>query len=130
MAARQLIAVAAAVVVAATATGCGGDGENSAFAPARQKQMDSYAASRRAKVEKLVKDGALPRQALQVIGVDGTANANFIDGPDFDHDVVHTGAGGLSGKKLVWDLNQDGKIQKAERTITERDLYEATLVGN
>jgi hypothetical protein len=32
-----------------------------------------------------------------------------------------------AGKKLVWDLNRNGKIDASERTITERELYDATL---
>jgi hypothetical protein len=122
MASRQVIAVAAACAVAIVGAGCGSQ-ENAAFSPERQKQIDSYASARRADVVKKVKSGALPPEALKVIRPNGTANANFIDGPNFDHDIVRTG----SGKKLAWDLNQDGRIEKSERTITERDLYEATL---
>jgi hypothetical protein len=122
MASRQVIAVAAAVAVAMIGTGCGGK-ENAAFSPDRQKQFDDYAKTRRADVEKKVRSGALPPQALLVIRPNGTANANFIKGPNFDKDIVRT----RSGKKLAWDLNQDGKIEKSERTITERDLYNATL---
>ena len=126
MASRQLIAIAAACAVAIVGAGCG-DKDNAAFSPDRQKQVDAYTSARRADVEKKVKSGALPPQALLVIRPNGTANANFIDGPNFDHDVVRTSDGGTAGKKLVWDLNQDGKIERAERTITERDLYQATL---
>jgi hypothetical protein len=125
MASRQVIALVAAAAVAVIGAGCG-DNENAAFSPERQKQIDDYASARRADVEKKVKSGALPPEALKVIRPNGTTNANFIDGPNFDHDVVRTD----SGKKLVWDLNQDGKIEKAERTITERDLYAATLGAN
>ena len=74
-----------------------------------------------------MQQGKLPPVALHVLHPDGTLNVNFIDGPNNDGDIVHSGADGTSGKKLVWDLNQDGKISKAERTITERDLYDATL---
>jgi hypothetical protein len=40
---------------------------------------------------------------------------------------VRTGDHGASGKKLVWDLNRNGKIDPSERTITERELFDATL---
>lgn len=44
-----------------------------------------------------------------------------------DRDVVRTSPDGASGKKLVWDLDQNGKIDESERRITERELYDATL---
>jgi len=119
------VLVGAALVLTGVA-GCG-DEDNPAFSQEVKQQMDSAAGSRRAKVERLVNDGKLPPVALRVLHADGTLNVNFIDGPSYDRDVVHTGADGTSGKKLVWDLDQDGKISKAERTITERDLYDATL---
>jgi hypothetical protein len=109
--------------------GCG-DEDNPAFSKDVKEQMDSASASRRAKVEGLVDSGKLPQVALRVLHSDGTLNVNFIDGPSYDRDVVHTGPDGISGKKLAWDLNGDGKIQKSERTITERDLYDATLGEN
>ena len=34
--------------------------------------------------------------------------------------------GGKTGKKLKWDLNQNGRIDRSERTITEQELYAAT----
>ena len=109
--------------------GCG-DKDNPAFSNDVKQQMDSASASRRAKVESLVDSGKLPQVALRVLHSDGTLNVNFIDGPSYDRDVVHTGPDGISGKKLAWDLNHDGKISKSERTITERDLYDATLGVN
>jgi hypothetical protein len=54
-------------------------------------------------------------------------NINFIDGPNNDRDVVRSSADGTTGKKLAWDLDQDGRIERSERTITERELYDATL---
>jgi hypothetical protein len=109
--------------------GCG-DEDNPAFSKDVKQQMDSTSAHRRAKVESLVDSGKLPQVALRVLHSDGTLNVNFIDGPSYDRDVVHTGPDGISGKKLVWDLNHDGKISRSERTITERDLYDATLGAN
>ena len=58
---------------------------------------------------------------------DGTMNVNFIDGPNNDRDIVRTSPDGASGKKLKWDLDQDGRISADEREITERELYDATL---
>jgi hypothetical protein len=109
--------------------GCG-DEDNPAFSKDVKQQMDSASSSRRAKLEGLVENGKLPQVALRVLHSDGTLNVNFIDGPSYDRDVVHTGSDGIAGKKLVWDLDHDGKIEKSERTITERDLYDATLGAN
>jgi hypothetical protein len=129
MAAHQLTRTAAAIATAAIllgVAGCGGD-DNPAFSKDVKQQMDAKSDSRRAKVEHLVQEGKLPPVALHVLHPNGTLNVNFIDGPDNDRDVVRSSPDGASGKKLVFDLNQDGKIEKAERTITERDLYDATL---
>ena len=120
-----LILVGAALVLTGIA-GCG-DEDNPAFSQEVKQQMDSTSAGRRAKVERLVDSDKLPQVALRVLHSDGTLNVNFIDGPSYDRDVVHAGPDGISGKKLAWDLDGDGKISKAERTITERDLYDATL---
>jgi hypothetical protein len=44
-----------------------------------------------------------------------------------DADVVRSSPDGTTGKELVWDLNHNGRIDRAERRITERELYDATL---
>jgi hypothetical protein len=129
MAACQVIrgsAVAAAAAIVLGAAGCGGD-DNPAFSDTVRQEMDAKSASRRAKVESLVNRGKLPPVALRVLHADGTLNVNFIDGPNNDRDIVRSSEDGTTGKKLVWDLDQDGRIEKSERTITERDLYDATL---
>ena len=128
MASHQVIRATAAVALAAAAIGvsaCGDD--NPAFSDTVRQEMDAKSAARRDKLERLVDEGKLPPVALRVLHPDGTLNVNFIDGPDNDRDVVRSSSDGTSGKKLVWDLDQDGKIEPAERTITERDLYDATL---
>jgi hypothetical protein len=122
---RRLAVVATAAILVAT-TGCGGD-DNPAFSDSVRQEMDAKSASRRAKLERLVNEGKLPPVALRVLHPDGTLNVNFIDGPNNDRDIVRSSDDGTTGKKLVWDLNQDGKIEASERTITERDLYDATL---
>jgi hypothetical protein len=126
---RITVLIVALALVLTGLAGCG-DEDNPAFSKDVKQQMDSASASRRAKVESLVDRGKLPQVALRVLHSDGTLNVNFIDGPSYDRDVVHTGPDGISGKKLVWDLNHDGKISRSERTITERDLYDATLGVN
>jgi hypothetical protein len=128
MAARQVISVAAPLMAALVLglSACGGD-DSPALSKETTKQMDARAAADAAKVDRMIEKGELPPVARRVLDLDGTLNVNFIDGPSGDNDVVHEGADGTSGKKLVWDLNGNGKIDAAERTITERELYEATL---
>jgi hypothetical protein len=133
MAAHQLIGRCTLVAVTAVVlgvSGCGGGDDNPAFSDNVRQEMDAKSASRRAKVERLVDEGKLPPVALRVLHADGTLNVNFIDGPNNDRDVVRSSSDGTSGKKLAWDLDQDGKISADERTITERDLYDATLGAN
>jgi hypothetical protein len=130
MAARQVIRPAAALLAAAalgTALGaCGGD-DNPAFSKEVKQRMDAGAQARVAKINAMIAKGALPPVARDVLDLDGTLNVNFIDGPNGDEDVVHTRDHGTAGKKLVWDLNRNGKIDASERTITERELYDVTL---
>ena len=111
------------VLVALLAGGCGGD-DPSAGA---KEELDRRAASRREAVDRMVAEGKLPPVAKHVLSMSGTLNVNFIDGPMGDQDVVRTSPDGASGKKLAWDLDQNGKVDESERTITERELYDATL---
>jgi hypothetical protein len=132
MAAHQLIprlALVAAVATVLGVFGCGGD-DNPALSEGVRQEMDAKSAARRDKVEQLVNEGKLPPVAMRVLHPDGTLNVNFIDGPNNDQDVVRSSPDGTSGKKLAWDLDQDGTISRDERTITERDLYDATLGAN
>jgi hypothetical protein len=130
MAARQVIRPAAALLAAAalgTALGaCGGD-DNPAFSKEVKQRMDAGAQARVAKINAMIAKGELPPVARDVLDLDGTLNVNFIDGPNGDEDVVHTRDHGTAGKKLVWDLNRNGKIDASVRTITERELYDVTL---
>jgi hypothetical protein len=119
MAARRLIVLALAAAIAA---GCGEDEP-----PAADDKVAKEQAERRAKVERAVEAGRLPRVALELFRPDDSVNISFVDGPNGDEDVVRTGAGGESGPKLEWDLDGDGKISADEREITERELYDATL---
>jgi hypothetical protein len=123
--ARGAVISAAAVLALALSAGACGDEQNPAFSKEARKQMDAYGKARVAKVNHLIESGALPPVARNVLDLNGGLNVNFIDGPNGDNDVVRTH--GARGKKLVWDLNRNGKIDAAERTITERELYDATL---
>ena len=124
MAARQVAAALLALgALALPLAACGEDG-----APADDaKDFESFEAMRQEKVERLVRDGTLPPVALRLQDSNGTTNVDFIDGPNGDEDIVRTSDDGASGKKLQWDLDQDGTIEPSERTITERELYDATL---
>lgn len=130
MAARQVIRPAAALLAAAAlavpVAACGGD-DNPAFSKEVKQQMDAGAQARAAKIDAMISKGELPPVARDVLDLDGTLNVNFIDGPHGDNDVVRTRNHGTAGKKLVWDLNRNGKIDPSERTVTERELYDATL---
>jgi hypothetical protein len=123
MAARRLI-VLGLVLVAGVAAGCG---EDEPAASNGNDVVDAQQAERRAKVERAVDEGRLPPVALELFRADGSVNVSFVDGPNGDEDVVRTGSGGESGPKLKWDLDGDGKLSAAEREITERELYDATL---
>lgn len=123
---RRLALLAVAGLAALFAGGCGGD-EPSAGEKQVKEEFDRQAASRREAVDRMIAEGKLPPVAKHVLNLNGTLNVNFIDGPMGDRDVVRTSADGASGKKLAWDLDQNGEIDESERTITERELYDATL---
>lgn len=123
MASPRLTSVLLAAVVLGAA-GCGGDDDPQS---GEVEQMKAFEETRTAQLEKLVSDGVVPPVATRLYNPNGTLNIDFIDGPNGDNDVVRTSEDGASGKKLAWDLDQDGKIERSERTITERELYDATL---
>jgi hypothetical protein len=126
MAARRLTtSIAVLAVAAGLAAGCGGDSASEDEAQAKQV-TDHHQARRQAKIKQAVQDGRLPPVTLDMLLPDGEINISFIDGPNGDKDIVHTQ--GRTGPKLKWDLDQDGKISAEEREITERELYDATLV--
>jgi hypothetical protein len=122
---RRLAALGA-LALALTAVGCGGSDKDGA-ADQSKAQVQAAEATTKDKIELLIRERKVPPVARRLINANGTTTVNFIDGPNYDRDVVRTSADGATGKKLAWDLNGDGKIGRAERTITERDLYDATL---
>jgi hypothetical protein len=122
MAARRLTSILFTAALLGAA-GCGGDDPQSG----EVEQMKAFEQTRTAQLEKLVEDGVVPPVATRLYNPNGTLNIDFIDGPNGDNDVVRASDDGASGKKLAWDLDQDGTIERSERTITERELYDATL---
>jgi hypothetical protein len=130
---RRLTSAAAACAVTialfAGVAGCG-DEESPAFSEEANKAYDAQAAARKAEIEQMVRDGDLPPVAKNLIRSDGTIHVNFIDGPNNGDDIVRSGPDGTTGKKLQWDLDRNGRIDKSERTITEFELYEATAGTN
>ena len=122
MAAHRLTSILLAAALLGAA-GCGGDDPQSD----EVGEMKAFEQTRMAQLEKLVGDGVVPPVATRLYNPNGTLNIDFIDGPNGDNDVVRSSDDGASGKKLAWDLDQDGKIERSERTITERELYDATL---
>jgi hypothetical protein len=123
---RRLALLVVVGLTTLLAGGCGGD-EPSAGEKQVKEELDRHAASRREAVDRMVAEGKLPPVAKHVLNVNGTLNVNFIDGPNDDRDIVRTSPDGASGKKLAWDLDLNGEIDESERTITERELYDATL---
>jgi hypothetical protein len=105
--------------------GACGDDETPAAEQAKA-QTEARTESRRTQIDLMVRNGRLPPIARELIGADGAMDLDFIDGPEYADDVVRTGPGGMTGKKLQWDLNQNGRIDREERTITEQELYAAT----
>ena len=99
---------------------CGGEDDN----------PEARTDARRAGIEQKVRDGALPPIARVLISPDGAMDMDFIDGPEFANDVVRSSADGKTGPKLQWDLDQNGRIDREERTITEQELYAATAGAN
>jgi hypothetical protein len=119
--------VAGALAAAALAVPLGACGDDEP-APSEQAKAATEARteSRRTEIELMVRNGKLPPIARELVGADGSMNLDFIDGPEYANDVVRTGPDGKTGKKLRWDLNQNGRIDRSERTITEQELYAAT----
>jgi hypothetical protein len=79
----------------------------------------------RERIINAVVDGHLPPIALRIYPWNGYVDRNFIDGPRYGRDIVHVR--GDRGPKLQWDLDGDGRIRRDERTITEEELWIATL---
>jgi hypothetical protein len=121
---RLAVALAAAALVAPFGA-CGEDG-NPALSDRAKAESDARTESRRTAIDLMVRNGKLPPIARKLISPDGAMNIDFIDGPKYANDVIRTGPDGKTGKKLQWDLNQNGRIDRSERTITEQELYEAT----
>jgi hypothetical protein len=116
------------MAIAGILAGCGDDGSAVSSQEVHQKYVAEGEARREA-IDKLVREGKLPPIARRIINPDGTANVDFIETKPGKNDVVRSGPDGTTGKKLVWDLNQNGKIDASERTITENELYKATVAG-
>jgi hypothetical protein len=127
MGGRELRRLAGALIAAALVVPLGACGSDDP-APAEQAKATTEAKieSRRTEIELMVRNGKLPPIAKNLIAADGSMNLDFIDGPEYANDVVRTGPNGKTGKKLQWDLNQNGRIDRSERTITEQELYAAT----
>jgi hypothetical protein len=86
---------------------------------------DNSAEVQREHIIQAVVNGHLPPVALRIYPWTGYVDRNFIDGPRYGRDIVHVRGDG--GPKLQWDLDGDGKIRRDERTITEEELWTATL---
>jgi hypothetical protein len=123
-----VLGTAIAGVVAVAGVGCGDEDSATSSKEVHQKFVTDGEA-RRAAIDKLVHEGKLPPVARLLINPDGSMNLDFIETKPGKNDVVRSGPDGTTGKKLAWDLNQNGKIDRSERTITENELYKATVAG-
>ena len=95
-------------------------------------QIDAYQHVKQVSVAAEVAYGKLPPEALGMLRSNGEIDISFVDGPSGDQDLVPNDSnqdGILDGGNLSFDLDQDGRIDPSEETITERELYDATL-GN
>jgi hypothetical protein len=86
---------------------------------------DNSAEVRRERIIHAVQQGQLPPVVLRMYPWTGEVDPSFIDGPGGFKDVVRLR--GDEGPKLRWDLDEDGRISRDERTITEEELYVASL---
>jgi hypothetical protein len=125
----QLTALLVGMAIAGALTGCGSDKSSVSSQEVHQK-FAAEGEARREAIDKLVREGKLPPIARRIVNPDGTVNLDFIETKPGKNDVVRSGPDGTTGKKLVWDLNPNGKIDPSERTITENELYKATVAGN
>lgn len=119
------LVVAVLLLLPAVGVGCGED-DNPALSEERGRAFDRFREARTRGIENAVRRGELPPVTLEVIGPDGSINPNFVDGPNYNDDIVRTRDGGESGPKLQWDLDRNGRIDPDEREITEEELYAAT----
>jgi hypothetical protein len=92
-------------------------------------QVEAFGGVKQLSIAAQVQLGQLPPEAMRTIHPDGTLNVNFVDGPNYDQDVikVDTDGDGTPDRNLEWDLDHDGEISADEREITERELYDSGL---
>ncbi len=122
---RRIAGLCAAVLV--LGAGCGGDDEGRGDTYSRADQNADIRRVQMRLIEQQVRAGELPPITSKMFKLDGRFDFEFIDGPRGDKDVIRSSDDGTRGRKLRWDLNSNGRVDPAEREITERELYDATL---
>jgi uncharacterized protein YukE len=88
--------------------------------------LNAYQHIKQLSVSAQVAYGKLPVEALGMLKPDGEIDISFVHGAHGDQDLIPVDAnqdGVPDGGNVKWDLNGDGTPE----TITERDLYNATL---
>jgi hypothetical protein len=103
--------------------GCGGDDKQQDKKDAQAALSRQFARERRA-AEKAVKEGKLPKEALQAFDSHNRIQYDFTGKPG-SKDVVKED--GKPDRNLRFDLDHDGKIEPGERRITEEVLVSALL---
>jgi hypothetical protein len=115
---RRAVALLATAAAAAALASCGGGNDD------RTKQalavQNRQIARDRATVREAIRNKQLPPVSIKMFDKDGL-RVNFTGGPGAQ-DVVKQ-----NGKPLAFDLNQNGRIDKSERRITERRLHDAVM---
>jgi hypothetical protein len=120
----RLTGVCALVAAAAVAAGCGGgdDGGDGG------RSVSGTLAREHRKAERAVKEGRLPKEALQMFDSKDQIQPDFTGGPG-DQDVVRqdTDGDGKPDRNLRFDLDGNGEIDSGERRITEARLFSAVV---
>lgn len=88
-------------------------------------QVNAFGEVRRTSIELQVALGQLPPEASEIINPDGSVNPNFVEGPNYNDDVVRVDSDGdgQPDRALRWDLDDDGKISADEEQVTESELF-------
>jgi hypothetical protein len=119
---------AVAVAVAGVAIARGGEDADEEYAKREWRKLQAERKERRDGIKAAIRERSLPPVALEMFPADGEYDGDIIPRPDGDgdqNDVIHLGGDGTRGRKLRWDLDGDGRIDRGEREITESELWAA-----
>jgi hypothetical protein len=121
---------AAGVAIAGVAIARGGEDADREYAERRMRELAAEEKQLRDRVVAAIRARRLPPVALEMFPADGEDDGDIIPRPEGDgdqKDVIHAGGDGTSGRKLAWDLDDDGRISRGEREVTEAELWAAAI---